>query len=77
MGLGNDYPRGKGQYKLRKGQEGPTKTEIPLDTAVSGPGQCFRHFPTRMRRHAKVILKGTPVYRRGMEGPIPIGLIVL
>jgi hypothetical protein len=62
MGLRDEYLRGKGQYTLRKFQEGPTETETSPGTAAARPGQCISYFPTRMGGHAKVILGSAPVY---------------
>jgi hypothetical protein len=38
VGLRNDCPRGKSQCEPRKGQEGPTKAEMPPRTVAAGPG---------------------------------------
>jgi hypothetical protein len=65
MALRDKYPRGKGQYRLRKGQEGPMKTKISPGTAVARLGQYIYHFPTRMGGHVKVILRRTLVHWRG------------
>jgi hypothetical protein len=77
MGLGYKYLRGKSQCRPRKGQRGLMETGMTPETATTRPGQCICHFPTRIGRHAKVIPGRTAVYRRGTEGPIPIGLTVL
>jgi hypothetical protein len=38
MGLGDKCLGGKGQYRLRKGQEGPMETETSPGTAVARLG---------------------------------------
>jgi hypothetical protein len=38
IGLGEECLRGKGQYRLRKGQEGSMETEISPGIAIVGPG---------------------------------------
>jgi hypothetical protein len=36
MGLGDRHLRGKGQYRLRKGQEGPIETKMSPGIAIVG-----------------------------------------